>query len=153
MKPRFNIGRVAIALGIVLLVAGAAAWHFGLLPGSRPRISANSIMVIVPYRHAGTWVFDDAAVGLVREPFVGGVPEMIDTLVAKIPNANDGFRLTFSASPFPGYQRKLTWTRGDSIGNWYRLDDPPLEGWLCPALLRYYEKPPKELYVKADPKQ
>lgn len=32
--------------------------------------SANSIMILQPYWHAGTWVFDDDAVGLVKEPVV-----------------------------------------------------------------------------------
>ena len=75
---------------------------------------------------------------------------MMDLLVAKIPQADKGFRLTFSAQEFPGYQKKLTWVRGTSEGNWYRLDNPPMEGWLCPALFRYYRKAPKVLYVKAD---
>jgi hypothetical protein len=145
--------RLGIALAIILLAAGVVAWKFGLLGLGRGKLSQNAIMVIAPYRYAGTWVFDDPAVGLKREPFVGGTPAMIDRLVAKIPDAAGGFRLTFSAREFPGYQEKLTWIRGDSVGNWYRLDDPPMEGWLCPALLRYYDAPPKEIYVKADPKE
>ena len=32
---------------------------------------------------------------------------MIDFLVKDIPNARSGFRLLFSAAPFPGYHRKL----------------------------------------------
>jgi len=109
-------------------------------------------MVIAPYRYQGTWVFDDPAVGLVREPFVAGVPEMIDLLVADIPDAESGFRLLFSARPFPAYQKKITWTRGDDDGggSYYRLDAPPMEGWLCPALFRYFAEPPPELYVKAE---
>ena len=73
----------------------------------------NQILVIAPYwlDNVGTWVFDDERVGLVQEPFVSGIPEMIDDLVRDIPNARNGFRLLFSASPFPGYQRKLTWVR------------------------------------------
>jgi hypothetical protein len=47
---------------------------------------------------------------------------------------------------------KLTWVRGDSTDNWYRLEKPPMEGWLCPALFKYYREAPKELYVRADPK-
>jgi hypothetical protein len=45
-------------------------------------------------------------VGLVQESFVGGVPEMIDELVADIPNARNGFRLLFSActaTPFTNW--------------------------------------------------
>ena len=41
----------------------------------------NALMVIFPYQYEGTWVFDDSAVDLVKEPFVFGVPEMIDELV------------------------------------------------------------------------
>jgi hypothetical protein len=112
----------------------------------------NAIFVIAPYRYQGTWVFDDPAVGLVREPFVAGVPAMIDHLVADIPNAKDGFRLLFSTRPFPGYQEKVAWIRGDEEcgGNYYRLDDPPMEGWLCPALFKYFDEAPAELYVKAE---
>jgi hypothetical protein len=57
--------------------------------------SSNSIFVIAPYWYNGTWVFDDKNAGLSREPFVAGVPEMIDVLVNDIPDAKEGFRLTF----------------------------------------------------------
>jgi hypothetical protein len=137
----------------VLAIAAGVAWYGGLFSPSFRQIPANSIMIIVPYRYGGTWVFDDPRVGLVREPFVAGVPEMIDNLVAEIPDADRGFRLTFSASPFPGYQKKLTWLRGDATGNWYRSVDPPMEGWLCPGLFKYYREAPRELYVKAEPKK
>ena len=112
--------------------------------------ASNSIFVIAPYWFNGTWVFDDSAAGLKREPFVGGVPEMINVLVKDIPDAKNGFRLTFSARPFPGHQYKLDWLRGDTTGNWYKLSDPPMEGWICPAMFRYYGEAPKTLYVKAD---
>ena len=62
---------------------------------------SNAIMVIFPYQHQKTWVFDDERVKLVQEPFVSGVPEIIDILVQDIPNINEGFKLLFSANPFP----------------------------------------------------
>lgn len=111
----------------------------------------NVLRVIAPYWYEGTWVFDDPEVGLVREPFVSGVPEMIDDLVRGIPDARAGFRLTFSAGPFPGYQRELFWEREQYDGTWYRSEDPPLEGWLCPALFKYFNQAPERLYVRADP--
>ncbi len=111
---------------------------------------ANQIMVIAPYWLAGTWVFDDLTTDLHQEPFVSGVPEMIDHLVKHIPNARSGFRLLFSASPFPGYQKRLVWRREEMGGKWYASDDPPLEGWLCPALFRYFDQAPAELYVRAE---
>jgi hypothetical protein len=111
---------------------------------------SNQILVISPYWLHSTWVFDDPAVGLVQEPFVSGIPEMIDDLVADISDARQGFRLLFSATPFPGFQRKLTWVREEMEGNWYKADEPPMEGWLCPALFRYFEAAPAELFVKAE---
>lgn len=68
-----------------------------------------------------------------------------------IPNARQGFRLLFSASPFPGFQRRIEWVREEMDGNWYRSDEPPTEGWLCPALFHYFEQAPPELYVMAEP--
>ena len=111
-------------------------------------------MVIAPYwlEEVGTWVFDDSGAGLHREPFVSGTPEMIDDLVKDIPDARSGFRLLFSATPFPGYQKRLTWRREDIGGNWYASVDPPMEGWLCSALLRYFGRAPALLYVKAEAK-
>ena len=148
----------AFALVAVLAVGGTWA----ALNRTRETVgaSSNAIMVIAPYRHAGTWVFDDPAAGLTREPFVAGVPEMIDVLVKDIPEAEQGFRLLFSANPFPGHQKTLTWSRGDMGGNYYTLDspiypsgktDPPMEGWICPAMFKYYDAPPESLYVKAEP--
>lgn len=110
----------------------------------------NQIRVIAPYWLDRAWVFDDDRVDLVQEPFVSGVPEMIDSLVADIPDARQGFRLLFSAAPFPGVQRRLQWVREEMGGNWYRADKPPSEGWLCPALFRYFETAPLELFVKAE---
>lgn len=106
----------------------------------------------MPYRYAGTWVFDDPAVGLRQEPFVSGIPEMMDELTKDIPDAAKGFRLLFSSRPFPGYALKLTWRRGDEIGNWYYSEQYRKEGWLCPGLFKYYREAPKELYVKAEKK-
>lgn len=113
--------------------------------------SSNSILIMTPYWFNGTWVFDDPGVGLRREPFVAGVPEMIDELAKDIPNAKEGFRLLVSANRFPGVQKTLTWIRGDSLGNYYRLNDPPMEGWICPALFKYYKTPPKAIHVRAEP--
>lgn len=136
---------------IAVVLASVGDWAYVRWASSARGPSSNAIMIITPYWYNGTWVFDDPAVNLRREPFVAGVPEMIDVLVKDIHEAKDGFRLLFSANPFPGHQKKLTWVRGDSEGNFYRLDDPPMEGWICPAMFRYYKAPPQALYVKAEP--
>ena len=116
---------------------------------------ANQIMVIAPYwlDHCKAWVFDDPGWVWNRSRSSAVLPEMIDFLVEDIPNAKSGFRLLFSAAPFPGYQKKLVWRREEMDGNWYGTDDPPMEGWLCPALFWYFDKAPPEIYVKAEEKK
>jgi len=39
--------------------------------------------------------------------------------------------------------------RAESGGWWYRTDEPEAEGWLCPALFRYFAEAPEQIYVKA----
>jgi len=106
----------------------------------------NSIMIIQPY-YKGTWVFDDEASGLFMEPFVSGVPEMIDDLVKKIPDASYGFRLLFSDSKFPG-SSELKWVKAEHDGNWYEYKG--MIGWLCPAMFKYFKETPLSIWVKAE---
>lgn len=115
--------------------------------------TGNSLRIISPYYSDGTWAFDDPSVGLKKEPFVMGIPEMIDTLLQDIPDPKSGFRLLFSDTPFPNYQTKLVWVRSDGTGNWYAFENTEMEGWLCPALFKYFETAPKEIYVKALPRK
>lgn len=112
----------------------------------------NSIMVIHPYKRDGVWAFDDPAVGLVREPFVAGADDVIERMVESLPGAEDGFTLVFSGGPFPGYQAAFEWRRGDMGGNWYYSPQHEMEGWLCPALFKYFDRAPERLYVQAKPR-
>ena len=115
---------------------------------------SNALMVIFPYRHKGIWVFDDEDVGLRKEPFVSGADTIIDHAVDTlgIQNARKGFRLVFSANPFPDYHLKLDWLREGDGGNWYASEQFDMEGWLCPALLKYFDKAPAEIYARFLPK-
>ena len=70
---------------------------------------------------------------------------------AVIPNARQGFRLLFSAEPFPGYQSELKWMKGEFGGHWYRWAAHDMEGWLCPALFKYFLSQPPALYARAEP--
>lgn len=121
-----------------------------LLTGCGQRDTGNSIFVISPYKTAGTWVIDDPSRNLEREPFVAGIPRLIEMLTKDIPDADSGFRLLFSAGEFPGYTHRMTWRRRGSGGNWYYSEEFRAEGWLCPALLKYFRKPPKTIYIKAE---
>ena len=114
----------------------------------------NSIMVLFPYLHQGMWVFDDDAVGLVREPFVAGIPAILEALLLKegIENPESGFRLIFSSSPFPGHQLCGRRLREEFGGNWYGVEtaEGQAEGWLCPALFQYFETAPDDLYIRVE---
>lgn len=114
--------------------------------------SMNSMFVIHPYRAEGMWVFDDARAGLVQEPFVSGADLIIDRLVEGIPDAAAGFTLLFSASPFPGYQAQCDWRRAEHGGNWYFCHQIEREGWLCPALFKYFDAAPGQLFVQCKPR-
>jgi hypothetical protein len=108
----------------------------------------NAINVIAPYKVHGQWVFDDPRAGLSQEPFVAGADTWIDRVVADIPNAEQWFTLIFSSSPFPGHQHRLDWRREEGGGNWYHAADLDMEGWLCPALFKYFTEAPKTLYAQ-----
>jgi hypothetical protein len=152
MKKTFSLWRILAVTAAAIVIAGGIAWHTGFIHPLGLGQPSNSIMVIMPYQHAGTWVFDDPAVGLRKEPFVAGIPEMINELAKDIPDADKGFRMLFSAQPFPGHSLKLIWKAGDRSGNWYYSEQLQKEGWLCPGLFKYYRQAPKELYVKAEKK-
>jgi hypothetical protein len=143
---RFSIW-ISLGIAVVLVVVIVQ-----LRPAKPTRTvrDVNALMVIAPYKHQGTWVFDDQATGLSREPFIAGIDTMIDKAVAKIPNAEKGFRAIFSAREFPGLDFKLQWRREESGGNWYYSDEFKMEGWLCPALLKYFPTAPPEIYVKVE---
>jgi hypothetical protein len=86
--------------------------------------------------------------GLSAEPFVGGADTIIDAVTAHIPNTERGFVMVFSGAPFPNHQYRLEWRRADGAGNIYFSPDLDVEAWLCPALLRYFDQRPPELYVQ-----
>lgn len=73
---------------------------------------------------------------------------MIDRATAHLPNADQSFLAVFSAGYFPDAQIVLKWVR-EKGGNVYRWKEKEMEDWLCPTLLKYFEKPPGTLYIQA----
>ncbi len=112
----------------------------------------NALTAIFPYKHQGFWVFDDENTGLVQEPFVAGADVIIERHAAAIPDAERGFRLLFSETPFPGFTTMLEWRRAEMDGNWYYDGELGLEGWLCPALYKYFPTAPRKIYMKFEPR-
>ena len=112
-------------------------------------------LTLYPYLKDSCWVFDDARTGLKEEAFVLGATDMITRVVndMSIPNAGQGFALTFAAVPFTGHDVELQWLRADSVdGNWYGGDvvGQRMEAWLCPALLLYFREPPLRIFIRCD---
>jgi hypothetical protein len=94
------------------------------------------------------WVFDDDRVGLAKEPFVSGIPEIIDNAVAHLPNPQAGFTVLFNNTGIPSADVVLKKLDIESGGTWYEQEGTGLKGWLCPALFKYYPQAPERLYIK-----
>jgi hypothetical protein len=141
-----------VLAAVVIIVISVSKIDLPAAPTNHKLSRMNSLMVIVPYKYEGIWVFDDPAVGLHREPFIAGIDTLIDKAVSNIPDAEHGFRAIFSGSPFPGASFTLQWRRAESDGNWYYSQEFNQEGWLCPALLKYFAAAPREIYVKVEPR-
>jgi hypothetical protein len=122
--------------------------------------TGNQINVIYPYKtKGGGWSFDDEEVGLHGEPFVAGIPEIINSIVGK----RRKFTAYISHSPIPEYTghlrkmrgsefKKLVWARSKSevISGWYILEETGMAGWLCPATLKYFKDYPDDIYFKIE---
>jgi hypothetical protein len=132
--------------------ARQAAYSTAIIQTSDERVRMNVLFVIFPYKQHGVWVFDDERVGLIREPFVAGADAILDVLTANLPQAEQGVKLVFSAAPFPGYTARFVLERSEYGGNWYRWPEKGMEGWLCPALFKYFDQAPPELFVSVSAK-
>ncbi|HEX8233572.1 MAG TPA: DUF6717 family protein [Caulobacteraceae bacterium] len=141
LRPMLKPARFAPLIAALLLAGPASA-----------KAPANAIHVIAPYKHHGTWVFDDPGRGLGREAFVSGADDWMERMAASVPGGAQGFTLIFSAKPFPGAQRRLQYRRAAMGGAWYYDPELKLEGWLCSTLFRYFDAPPREIYAQVKPK-
>ncbi len=110
----------------------------------------NSIYIIEPYRKYGTWVFDDPTRNLVEEPFVFGMPQIINKVV-KDPECQK-CRFIFSDTEMPEYDLVLNRMKDklNIMGAWYESPQLKMNGWLCPALGLYFKTPPENIYIKVE---
>jgi NAD(P)-dependent dehydrogenase (short-subunit alcohol dehydrogenase family) len=47
-------------------------------------------------------------------------------------------------------EKGLSWIKEEYGGNWYCWEQKNMEGWLCPALFKYFQKSPNKIYCKAE---
>jgi hypothetical protein len=117
----------------------------------------NSLFIIYPYIHMDEWVFDDPSRNLDKEPFVAGADTLLDIISGRDTDDNvTSCKLFFSSGRFPSAEYRIELLGPDEYnsGNYYAFT--PLDGgeqimklWLCPALFKYFEEAPKEIYVAA----
>ena len=127
------------------------------LTKSKKNTRTNSIYTLDAYRDNGMWVFDDDAVGLVKEPFVAGADIVFDHMAERhLDGTRDRVSVAFSTTPIPDYDVSATITGADGYnGHYYKVTkfvgDDDMVGfpfWLCPALLLYYTNAPQDIYIK-----
>jgi hypothetical protein len=69
-------------------------------------------------------------------------------MVTGLDDPERGFTLIFSASPFPGCQTHFERRREEMGGFWYYSPALDAEGWLCPALFKYFDSAPPRIYAQ-----
>lgn len=110
----------------------------------KPKGAGNSIFTIFPYKKQGQWMFNDDARDVYEESFVAGADGLLD-LVCK---GADKCKAIFSAEKFPNYDLTLALIEGHETGSGdYFCPELKHDLWLCSCLGRYFEKPPKTIYV------
>ena len=109
------------------------------------------IYEIYPFDHHGTLVFDDVSLGLDKEPFVQNTDLILLDICSLngIEQPEKGFSLKFSESSFEGFQIEAKHVREENGGNWYLVNGH--EGWLCPALFKYFPEAPEKIYFAVAP--
>lgn len=109
------------------------------------------IYEIYPFDHHGILVFDDASVGLDKEPFVQGTPEILYSLcdLVGVKDPHKGFSLKFSEEEFDGFQAVALKVALENGGCTYQFGDA--FGWLCPMLYKYFVVAPEKIYFKVAP--
>ena len=113
----------------------------------------NAIKTIVPYKlypypesEFYSWVFDDPSVGLVKEALVAGADTVCDILSA----GEQSFIIHFADFKFPTAKIHIELMPEDEdvpFGSNYYCPELKKVLWLCPALLKYFDTPPKSIWV------
>tara|TARA_R110002020_G_scaffold84466_1_gene209204 strand:- start:427 stop:882 length:456 start_codon:yes stop_codon:yes gene_type:complete len=116
----------------------------------------NSIYTMRVYRHESAWVFDNPAVGLLKEPFVAGADEIFDEIahVRAVDPSRARIDILFSDAQFPGWQILAEHLGPSMGGDDYQVISSEFETldthefWLCPALLKYFADAPDKIFMK-----
>lgn len=94
-----------------------------------------------------SWMFDDEANNVYREPFVRGSTEILDDIASQTGRESD-MTLIFADDPIDTWDYALDLIREEDGGALYASEDFDRVGWLCPALYLYFDSTPAKLYLK-----
>jgi len=115
-------------------------------PAAKIDKTKNQVNVLFPTRNKyGVWSFDDADLGIVGEPFVGQINNMIDIMVP----GKEACLIYCSKDPIPDYNISLT-KREDVGQGMYQMDGTDIVGWLCPCFLNYFPDYVEKVYAKIE---
>ncbi|MEY5049175.1 MAG: hypothetical protein RLZZ175_2534 [Bacteroidota bacterium] len=107
------------------------------------------VYLIKPYRQLNTWMFDDESRNIEQEPFVVGIPEMIDTVLALKSIKAKQFSMQFSENEIINSDLVLEIDYEVSDGAWYKIhNNPEVKGWLCPVIHKYFNTVPEKIFIQ-----
>jgi hypothetical protein len=105
---------------------------------------AGAKFTILVYILDQEWFMDDPIKGIVMEPLVRGVPEIIKALVGR---KVDRFSVIFTSDNQTAHSHVLVRKQPEDGGYWYQLQGTTMKGWLCPVLMQYFEQAPENMYL------
>lgn len=106
-------------------------------------IMQKPCFTIKPYCCSDLWFFDDPEVGLIREGLTDGTPEVL-LRACELADIDSKFVVGFTDAKF-GIHR-LDFVMPIWSGSQYYWSEQNMICWFCPALLKYFPAPPKQIY-------
>ena len=105
-------------------------------------------------------MLDDREHGMMHEPFVFGMEQLLDRFAETMPHAHDGFQMYLSDKKMPDIRGLPTGSAGvlirkeaDAGGYWYYSSYFDLRGWMGNGgLTRYFSEPPSIIYYYGAPR-
>ena len=107
------------------------------------------VFTIKPYRQLNTWMFDDEMKNIHQEPFVLGIPEMLDNVLKSKSIKATQFSMQFSENEINKADLVLELDYEVSDGAWYKIkNNPHVKGWLCPVIHKYFDEIPEKIFIE-----
>jgi hypothetical protein len=100
---------------------------------------------INPYQEGGLWFFDEPKLGLYKEGLTDGTPEVLSQAIT-LSKLNQPISVLFSDVPI--FEHSLVLLGPFKTGHQYYWTQQNMVCWFCPALLRFFKKPPSRIWFR-----